>query len=83
MAQLLEEVAGGKVADEAVDVYPEKLRRKEINVRFGRVNRIMGFEITAEKVISICASLQFGILRQDEDSVLVEIPLFRPILKGK
>ncbi len=78
VAQLLEEVAGGKVADEAVDVYPEKLKRKEIRVRFSRVNRIMGFEIPADKIVSICSDLHFGIGSREDDSVLVEIPLFRP-----
>lgn len=77
-AQLIAEVAGGKILKGTVDVYPQKIIRKELTLRFNRLNKILGFEIDKTKVISILKNLGFEIIDESENLVNVTVPTFRP-----
>lgn len=77
-AQLIAEIAGGKVLKGTIDVYPKKINPIEIILRFSKLNKVLGFEIEKEKVLIILKNLGFDIYEVQLDEVKVSVPTFRP-----
>lgn len=80
-AQLIAELSGGEVADGILDVYPKVIERKEITLRYQRVTKILGYEISKEKIHQILSRLGLALKDIDENSLLVSVPTFRPDLE--
>lgn len=77
-AELIAEVAGGELIAGTIDIYPNKIEKKKTELRLSRIERILGFHIPKEKVVSILKSLEFGITGELEEKLILEIPSFRP-----
>jgi phenylalanyl-tRNA synthetase beta chain len=77
-AYLIAEVAGGRILNGTIDIYPENILEREISLRFNRLNSILGFDIHQSKVIQILKRLGFQILEHSNVSVKVLVPTFRP-----
>lgn len=77
-AQLIAEISGGEVAEGIIDVYPKLIERKEITLRYQRVTKILGYEISKEKIHQILHGLGIALKDLDENSLLASIPTFRP-----
>jgi phenylalanyl-tRNA synthetase beta chain len=75
-AQLITQVAGGKVAKGVVDIYLKKPAKKEVTLRLSRLNKVLGVEIPPEKVVKILSSLSFQ-PKQDGDLIRCTIPSWR------
>lgn len=73
-ALLIKELAGGQIASEIVDLYPNPVAPKQVRVRFERINRLIGIEITKAAVLSILQALDMAILEQTETEVLLTVP---------
>lgn len=80
-AQLIAEISGGEVADGIIDVYPKIIERKEITLRYNRVTKILGYEISKEKIHQILSRLGIALKDLNEDSLLASVPTFRPDLE--
>jgi len=65
-AQLITQVAGGKVAGGVVDIYPKKPAQKNVELRLSRLGKLLGIEISAEEVVRILSALSFKPQRKDE-----------------
>ncbi|MEP1095837.1 MAG: phenylalanine--tRNA ligase subunit beta [Cyclobacteriaceae bacterium] len=50
---LILEIAGGEVSSELVDIYPEKIEPKEIDITFQTFHRLIGKELPNEKIVEI------------------------------
>lgn len=74
-AQLMAELAGGKVATGIVDVYPQPILPKKIALRPERVNRVLGAQLSTEQIESTLKSIGMKI-----QGSTVEAPTFRPDL---
>jgi phenylalanyl-tRNA synthetase beta chain len=77
-AQLIAEVAGGKILKGTIDAYPQKIYRIELALRFNRLNKILGFEIDKNKVIKILKNLGFELIEQTNEFIKVLVPTYRP-----
>jgi len=75
-AQLITEVAGGKVARGVVDVYPRKPQPKEVALRLSRLRKLLGIEVPRDTVMTILARLSFS-TRIEDDSVVCSVPTWR------
>jgi phenylalanyl-tRNA synthetase beta chain len=58
-AQLITEVAGGKVARGVVDIYPKRKSPKELTLRLSRLKKLLGVEVPPEEAVRILAVLNF------------------------
>lgn len=58
-AQLIVQVAGGRVAKGVVDTYPKKPPRDPVNLRLSRLNKLLGIEVPPAEVLKILSSLSF------------------------
>ena len=75
-AQLITQVAGGKVAKGLVDTYPKKPEQKHVTLRLGRLNKLLGIEVPVDDVMRILSKLSFQPQRQG-DSVACSVPSWR------
>ena len=56
-AALVRELAGGTLLKGAIDVYPRKIREREIPLRPARVNQVLGTELPAAAMVrTVCAA---------------------------
>jgi phenylalanyl-tRNA synthetase beta chain len=58
-AQLITQVAGGKVARGVIDVYPKKQSPKKVSLRLSRIKKLLGIDIPSEEVVKILSALSF------------------------
>jgi len=74
--QLIQEVAGGKIAKGIIDNYPKPIGKREVKLRVNRVNQLLGTSIKAKEIVDILQRLEFKteIL---EDFIHVIVPSFR------
>lgn len=77
-AQLIQEIAGGKIVYGEIDIYPTPIVEKKVQLRYSRVDKILGYKIHQESIHKILTALGFQLDNYKEDSVDVTIPTFRP-----
>lgn len=73
-ALLLGELAGGTVASEIVDLYPNPIPRKEIEVSYRNINRLIGVEIEPKKVRDILEAMGMEYVGESEKNFTVAVP---------
>ena len=73
-ALLLEELAGGKVTSELLDLYPNPIKPLEIRVRDQRVIDVIGADLARPQVQSILESMGMEITASDDAGFTVAVP---------
>jgi phenylalanyl-tRNA synthetase beta chain len=76
-AALIAQLAGGAVAQGRIDVAAKRYVAPRIPVRVGRVNMVLGVDLTREAVAQCCAHLQLPTSVRSSTEVEVEVPSFR------
>ena len=76
-ALLLKEITGAKISSGIVDVYPNKIENKLIEVKDKNVNRLIGKVIPREEVFDILSRLDIEVVDKKEDRYTVSIPPYR------
>ena len=81
-ALLMKELAGGTIASEVVDIYPEKIGPFEFSINLGRINRLIGADIPAATAKAILTGLEIEIRREsvaeNGDTLLdIAVPAYR------
>ena len=74
---LIKEIAGGKISSDIVDIYPEKINRRQVNVSFSNIARLIGKRIEQQTIKKITGLLDMNILSENNDGMTLEIPLYR------
>ncbi len=77
-AQLIAELGDGEVCKGELDVYPNKFVPQKVDLRFARLNKIMGYDIASEKVVDIIKNLGINVTEVTDEKLTAEIPAFRP-----
>ena len=75
---MIAELSGGEIADGIIDEYPNKIEPKEIQLRFQRIKRILGYDIPQEKIKSILNGLGLKIISETESELQISVPTYRP-----
>ncbi|TVZ55109.1 phenylalanyl-tRNA synthetase beta subunit [Lutibacter sp. Hel_I_33_5] len=76
-ALLIEEYAGGKMASDILDVYPEKMEDFQVFLSYENAYRLIGQEIPKETIKKILASLEIKISSETEGGLGLTIPSYR------
>jgi phenylalanyl-tRNA synthetase beta chain len=76
-ASLMAELAGGKVAPDRIDVYPDPVQPRTIPVRLDRIAQILGIQLSCEKITEIFRSLEFSVELREPRILHVTVPTFR------
>lgn len=77
VADLIQQVAGGKVSMEVLDVNPLPIENVEIDFRVARCNAVIGTEISETEIEQILLSLDINILVKQADSWKIQVPAYR------
>jgi phenylalanyl-tRNA synthetase beta chain len=80
-AQLISELSGGDICKGTIDVYPKKIKSNKVKLRFSRVKKLLGYEISKKTFLKICKKLQLEVISESEKGVWFLIPSFRPDLE--
>ena len=80
-AILMKELAGGKISSGIIDVYPEEIRNATTEVSFANIDRLIGKKIGRDAIQRILGLLDFKILREDNETMFLEIPAYRVDVK--
>ncbi len=73
-AMLIVELGGGEIASEVIDIYPNKIEKKEINVGYKNIQRLIGVEIPATRIKEILAAMEIDIVQENATELTVAIP---------
>ena len=79
-ANMIREIAGGKILGDVVDIYPTPAEPAKVELSYGTVTRLLGQEIPSATIDSILQSLEIGITgRSDADggTLTLAVPTYR------
>ncbi|WP_281299115.1 phenylalanine--tRNA ligase subunit beta [Flavobacterium limnophilum] len=76
-ALLIQEVAGGEITSDIVDIYPKKIEDFPVVLNFDNVKRIIGQELPKEIIKNILASLEIKINSVSDAGLGLTIPAYR------
>jgi phenylalanyl-tRNA synthetase beta chain len=74
-ALLIQELAGGEIASEVIDIYPQVIDNQRIAVNFQNVERLIGQKFDNRYLKKILAALDMDIVETiDSENVIVSVP---------
>ncbi|WP_242916270.1 phenylalanine--tRNA ligase subunit beta [Pontibacter liquoris] len=76
-ALLVQEVAGGEVSSQIVDVYPNPIGSREIVVSIARIHSLIGQHIGTERIKTILTDLGITITGETETHLTLSVPPFK------
>ena len=76
-AILIQEVAGGKITSDVVEVYPKKVEDFSVLLNFSHVSKIIGQEIPKDTIKKILVSLDIKVNSVSDTGLGLTIPAYR------
>lgn len=76
-AQLIAETSGGQAASGEIDIYPVKIKKGTVALRYSRIEKILGYKIPKKDVKNILTNLGLEVEAVDSENYKVKVPLFR------
>lgn len=76
-ALLIQELAGGTVTSDIIDVYPQPVEPAIVELSYEYVDKLIGEKIDRQKIKNILLSLEFTIEKEDDQTLLLKVPPYR------
>ncbi len=76
-ALLIQELAGGAISSEIIDVYNTKIKDVTLELDYSFVEEVIGKPISKDIIKEILRSLEITIIAEKEKSLLLDIPTYR------
>lgn len=73
-AMLIKDIAGGEIASNVVDIYPDPAEKKEVALKYQYLRKLSGKNYHPDAVKNILQSLGFKVVKEDIDALRVEVP---------
>jgi phenylalanyl-tRNA synthetase beta chain len=73
-ALLIQELAGGEIASEIVDIYPTPIEKPRIEVFYDNITRLIGEEIPKDKLKAILEALEIEMINPQGKSFIAVVP---------
>jgi phenylalanyl-tRNA synthetase beta chain len=77
-AKLIQEVAGGAITSDIVDIYPVKKEKVQVALKNHYLKKLSGKNYHADTVKNILESLGFEIVKEGMDELRVAVPYSKP-----
>jgi phenylalanyl-tRNA synthetase beta chain len=77
-AMLIKEVAGGSIASDIVDIYPDPVPKREVALKHHYLKKLSGKNYHPDAVKKILESLGFTMARESVDAITLEVPYHKP-----
>lgn len=76
-ALLIQEIAGGKITSEIIDIYPDPVPDFEVEVKYAHIDRLIGKKIEPEQIKQILEALEIKIVEENDGKLLLHVPPYR------
>jgi len=76
-ALLIQEIAGGEISSEIIDVYPKPIRPAEVRLLYEKIDNLIGEKIERSVINTILRALEIRIIEMNEEGYYLRIPLYR------
>ncbi|RKE94890.1 phenylalanine--tRNA ligase subunit beta [Ichthyenterobacterium magnum] len=76
-ALLIQEIAGGEITSDLIDVYPNKIEDFQVRLSFDNAKKLIGEEIPRETIKSILTSLDIKVNNVTETGLGLTVPAYR------
>lgn len=76
-ALLIQEIAGGEIAGEIVDIYPKKILPFEVDITLAKINALIGKNFEKDIIQTILSALEIEIKSSSEEGFVLKIPTYR------
>jgi phenylalanyl-tRNA synthetase beta chain len=76
-ALLIQEIAGGEITSDIIDVYPNKIKDFEVRLSFENAEKLIGEEIPKETIKRILTSLDIKVNNVTETGLGMTVPAYR------
>ncbi len=80
-ALLIKEIAGGKIASEVVDVYPQPVAHFRFPVKYKNIDRLMGKVLERDFIKRTLKNLEIELFEETEQGFEVSVPPYRVDVK--
>jgi phenylalanyl-tRNA synthetase beta chain len=80
-ALLIQEIAGGKITSEIIDIYPSPIEHFKVPFSFEKCEQLIGKKIELNIVKNIITSLGIEIEHEGNDALLLSVPPFKVDVK--
>jgi phenylalanyl-tRNA synthetase beta chain len=77
-AMLIKEIAGGEIASDVVDVYPNPKEKTEVGLKYHYLKKLSGKNYHGDTVKNILSSLGFELIKEGLDELWVKVPFSKP-----
>lgn len=76
-AMMIQELAGGEIADGVIDVYPNEISNRLVALKHRNINRLIGKNIDDREIHRILEGLDINVLSDDGKTMKVAVPPYR------
>ena len=76
-ALLIQEVAGGQVSMDIVDIYPNPIQDFAVTLSYAKVNSLIGKDLSKDTVKAILAGLEIKIAAESDSELQLLVPPYR------
>ncbi|MFV0555251.1 MAG: phenylalanine--tRNA ligase subunit beta [Mangrovibacterium sp.] len=80
-ALLIQEVAGGKVSSDIIDIYPTPVEDFKVEVSYANITRLIGKDLGKDLIKTILTSLEIKIENETDDVLSLAVPPYRVDVK--
>jgi phenylalanyl-tRNA synthetase beta chain len=77
-ALLILELAGGEIASDIIDMYPNPVKPARVPIRYDRINALIGERMQPDQIKSILTALEIGIEDEQAGGLTAVIPTNKP-----
>jgi phenylalanyl-tRNA synthetase beta chain len=77
-ALLIKEIAGGEIASDIIDVYPDPKNKTEVAIKYHYLKKLSGKNYHGDTIKNILTGLGFEIIKEGMDDIRVAVPFSKP-----
>ena len=77
--ELYQKLTGAKIASQLIDIYPNPIPPKKVNISFADIDRIIGIKIPEKDILKFLSDLEFNYHRDHDrkSMVTLDVPPYR------
>ena len=77
-ALLIQEIAGGEVSSDLIDIYPAPLQKTTVGLKNHYLKKLSGKNYHSDTIKNILKSLGFDLVKEGADEIWVDVPFSKP-----
>ena len=76
-AKMIQELAGGQIADAIIDVYPQPIEWKKIDLNYNYVHTLIGNQLDHDLIVKIITDLGMKVESENAEGLILSVPPFK------